>query len=77
MATYDMMTEYEAEDNIRRKATFMAYGDVYPEISKAAGGFLFDKSSDRCNVKKGVVGSSKDTDGKSSRMNSFTAWKGR
>ena len=28
------------------------------------------KATDRCNVKKGVVGSTKDTDGKSSRMNS-------
>lgn len=70
IASFDMMSEYEAEDDVRRKATFMAYGDVYPELSKVSGGFLFDKSNDRCNVKKGVVGSTKDTDGKSSRMNS-------
>ncbi len=70
MATYDMMAAYEAEDDIRRKATFMAYGDVYPEINKANGGYLYEKATDRCNVKKGVVGSTKDTDGKSSRMNS-------
>lgn len=70
MATYDMMAAYEVEDDIRRKATFMAYGDVYPEINKANGGYLYEKATDRCNVKKGVVGSTKDTDGKSSRMNS-------
>jgi hypothetical protein len=65
-----MMSEYEREDSLRRKATFMAYGDVYPEINKANGGYLYEKATDRCNVKKGVVGSTKDTDGKSSRMNS-------
>jgi hypothetical protein len=69
-ASYDMMSEYEREDSLRRKATFMAYGDVYPEINKANGGYLYEKATDRCNVKKGVVGSTKDTDGKSSRMNS-------
>jgi len=70
MASYDMMAAYEPDDDIRRKATFMAYGDVYPEINKANGGYLYEKATDRCNVKKGVVGSTKDTDGKSSRMNS-------
>lgn len=70
MASYDMMSEYEAQDDVRRKATFMAYGDYYAEISKAAGGYTYKKATDRCNVKKGVVGSTKDTDGKSSRMNS-------
>ena len=69
-ASYDMMSEYEREGSLRRKATFMAYGDVYPEINKANGGYLYEKATDRCNVKKGVVGSTKDTDGKSSRMNS-------
>ncbi len=69
-ASYDMMSEYEREDSLRRKATFMAYGDVYPEINKANGGYLYEKATDRCNVKKGVVGSPKDTDGKSARMNS-------
>lgn len=70
MASYDMMAAYEPDDDIRRKATFMAYGDLYPEINKANGGYLYEKATDRCNVKKGVVGSTKDTDGKSSRMNS-------
>lgn len=70
MASYDMMVEYEAQDSLRRKATFMAYGDFYPEISKASGGYKFTKATDRCNVKKGVVGSTKDTNGKSARMNS-------
>lgn len=70
MASFDMMSEYEVPDSLRRKATFMANGDVYPEISKAAGGYKYTKATDRCNVKKGVVGSTKDTNGKSTRMNS-------
>lgn len=69
MASSNMMSEYTTPDSIRRKASFMALGDLYPEISKAAGGYIF-KGTDRCNVKKGVVGSTKDTNGKSTRMNS-------
>lgn len=45
-ASYDMMSEYEREDSLRRKATFMAYGDVYPEINKAKW-WLFVRKSDR------------------------------
>ena len=70
MASFDMMKEYEATDDIRRKATFMAYGDFYPELVKSAGGYTYEKATDRCNIKKGVVGSTKDTNGKSARMNS-------
>jgi len=73
MASYNMMSEYETGDSLRRKATFMAYGDTYPELVKAAGGYTYTtihNSKKACNVKKGVVGSTKDTDGKSTRMNS-------
>ena len=70
MASFDMMKEYETTDDIRRKATFMAYGDFYPELVKSAGGYTYEKATDRCNIKKGVVGSTKDTNGKSARMNS-------
>ena len=64
----NVVMEYEPGD-LRRKATWMAYGDVYPEISKATGGFLYEKTQQALNVKKGVVGSTKDN-AKISRMNS-------
>ena len=62
---YDMIREYEANDTIRRKATWMGYGDYYPEINQANGGLLYERnvsgnSSTALNVKKGVVGSNKD-----------------
>ena len=73
MASYNVMTEYETGDSLRRKSTFMAYGDTYPDLSKIAGGYTYTtlhNSKKACNVKKGVVGSTKDTGGKSSPMNS-------
>lgn len=73
MASYNMMSEYETGDSIRRKSTFMAYGDKYNELSKSAGGYVYTtlhNSKKACNVKKGVVGSTADTDGKSTKMNS-------
>jgi len=62
---YDMIKEYEKNDTIRRKATWMGYGDHYPEINKANGGITYNRnvsgnSSTTLNVKKGVTGSSKD-----------------
>lgn len=62
---YDMISEYEANDTIRRKATWMGYGDHYPEINKANGGLLYERNasgsaSTTLNVKKGVTGSNKD-----------------
>lgn len=64
----NVIFEYEQGD-VRRKATWMAYGDVYPEISKATGGFTYEKTREALNVKKGVVGSTKDN-AKITRMNS-------
>lgn len=64
----NVVREYERGD-LRRKATWMAYGDVYTEISKATGGFTYEKTQEALNVKKGVVGSTKDN-AKISRMNS-------
>jgi hypothetical protein len=63
-----VLQEYEAKD-LRRKATWMSKGDSYPEISKATGGLTVDESDQYCNVKKGVVGSTKDNPS-ISRMNS-------
>lgn len=68
-ASWDMINEYDKQDTLRRKATFTTYGDFYPELVKAAGGYLYE-AKDRANVKKGVVGSGKDTDGIVQRMNS-------
>lgn len=68
-ASWDMINEYAAQDTLRRKATFTTYGTFYPELVKAAGGYLYE-DKDRANVKKGVVGSGKDTDGVVQRMNS-------
>lgn len=67
-ASYDILQEYEQED-VRRKATWMGYGDYYPEINKANGGYTYEKTDEALNVKKGVVGSTKDN-AKISRMNS-------
>ncbi len=62
MCTYDMINEYELNDTIRRKATWMGYGDYYPEFGE---GFTYTRNangdaSTRLNIKKGVTGSSKD-----------------
>jgi hypothetical protein len=67
-ASYNVLLEYETKD-LRRKATWMGYGDYYPEISKSSGGFTYEKTEEACNVKKGVVGSTKDN-ASISRMNS-------
>ena len=62
---YDMAKEYELNDTIRRKATWMGQGDYYPEINKADGGLTYDEETFSgaprwLSVKKGVTGSSKD-----------------
>lgn len=67
-ASYNVLQEYESKD-VRRKATWMADNDFYPEISKANGGYTVDHTNDFVTVKKGVVGSTKDNS-KISRMNS-------
>nr|WP_315203757.1 RagB/SusD family nutrient uptake outer membrane protein [uncultured Flavobacterium sp.] len=67
-ASYDVLKEYESKDT-RRKATWMGDDDFYPEISKANGGYTVDHEKSFLNVKKGVVGSTKDN-AKTSRMNS-------
>ncbi|VBB48391.1 RagB/SusD family protein [uncultured Paludibacter sp.] len=71
---YDAIKEYETTDTIRRKATWMGYGDHYPEINKANGGLTYTQnesgnSSTTLNIKKGVVGSNKDNPAVA-RMNS-------
>lgn len=68
-ASWDMINEYDVKDTERLHTTFATYGAEYPELVKAAGGYIYEET-DRCNVKKGVVGSSKDNDGIVQRMNS-------
>ncbi|TDW52812.1 putative outer membrane starch-binding protein [Flavobacterium sp. 270] len=67
-ASYDVLKEYESKD-VRRKATWMADNDFYAEISKSNGGYTVDHANNFVNVKKGVVGSTKDNS-KITRMNS-------
>ena len=62
---YDMAKEYEENDIIRRKATWMGNGDHYPEINKADGGLTYNEVTFSAaprwlSVKKGVTGSNKD-----------------
>ena len=68
-ASWDMIREYDPMEDVRLYTTFATYGAEYPDINKAAGGYLYEVT-DRCNVKKGVSGSSKDTDGMAAYMNS-------
>lgn len=68
-ASWDMIREYDSQEDVRLYATFATYEAEYPDINKAAGGYTYDET-DRVNIKKGVVGSSKDTDGVVARMNS-------
>ena len=58
-ASYDVLQIYETND-LRRKATWMADGDFYPEINQENGGYTVDHENTYVNVKKGVVGSTKD-----------------
>lgn len=58
-ASYDVLLEYDTNDE-RRKATWMADGDFYPEINQANGGYTVDHENTYVNVKKGVVGSNRD-----------------
>ncbi|OYX27207.1 MAG: RagB/SusD family nutrient uptake outer membrane protein [Flavobacteriales bacterium 32-35-8] len=67
-ASNDILYEYETKD-IRRKATWMADGDFYSEINIANGGYTVDHDNTFVNVKKGVVGSTKDN-AKISKQNS-------
>jgi hypothetical protein len=68
-ASWDMIREYDSDETVRLHSTFATYGAEYPEINQAAGGYLYEET-DRANIKKGVVGSSKDTEGVAVRMNS-------
>jgi hypothetical protein len=36
---YDLYQMYSAKDTVRRKATIMLNGDLYPELNAAGGGY--------------------------------------
>jgi len=59
VAQPNVIWEYEQGDT-RRKATWMAYGDYYPELMSDKGGLTFEYSQTQLNCKKYVCGSSKD-----------------
>nr|WP_315197622.1 RagB/SusD family nutrient uptake outer membrane protein [uncultured Flavobacterium sp.] len=76
-ASNDILYEYETKDK-RRHDTWMADDDNYPEINKAnvgdplkniKPGYTVDHANTFVNVKKGVVGSTKDNS-KISKQNS-------
>jgi hypothetical protein len=67
-ASNDILYEYETKDK-RRHATWMADEDYYAEIGIANGGATVDHENTYLNVKKGVVGSTKDNS-KISKQNS-------
>ncbi len=70
-ASSDVLPEYENGD-LRRKETWMTAGDFYDDINTSNGGYthLPDVTeATYCNVKKWVVGSTKDNP-KVTRMNS-------
>lgn len=59
--SYDIYRKYQLGDT-RRRATFMQSGDVYTEILKKEGGYKVTNTYP--HVKKYVVGTPDDTDGK-------------
>lgn len=67
-ASNDVLYEYETKDK-RRHATWMADEDHYETINVANGGYTVDHDNTFVNVKKGVVGSTKDNS-KTTRQNS-------
>lgn len=62
-ASADYLKSVDPADSIRRKATFMLMGDHYPEIRQKDGGLKYDVGY-IANVKKYVIGTAADNDGK-------------
>lgn len=59
VAQPNVIWEYSPQDK-RRKATWMAYGDFYPELMSDKGGLNVEYSETQLNCKKYVCGSNKD-----------------
>nr|WP_294947364.1 RagB/SusD family nutrient uptake outer membrane protein [uncultured Mucilaginibacter sp.] len=54
--TYDLYRMYSDNDTVRRKATIMLTGDLYPELDQAHGGY----KATMVGLKKHIVGNEKD-----------------
>lgn len=63
-ASWNLVQEYDPQDRIRRHATICTYGDYYPELCKSIGGYTYGITTggydNKCNIKKGVIGSLAD-----------------
>lgn len=67
-ASYDYLVNLDPADSVRRKATFMLPGDVYPELIKAKGGWKEPIPADDAyetfaHFKKYIVGGPDDNGG--------------
>lgn len=58
----DLFSNKYVSGDTRRKATYMQSGDVYPELLKASGGYTVTSTTP--NLKKYIVGTPADNDGK-------------
>ncbi|HMH20851.1 MAG TPA: RagB/SusD family nutrient uptake outer membrane protein [Puia sp.] len=69
----DLISYYLANsaDSIRRKATIMFPGDVYPELDQKDGGVAVPASTSYAYVKKYIVGSPADNGGKGAFMAAY------
>ena len=67
-ASYDYLVNLDPADSVRRKATFMLPGDLYPELIKAKGGWKEPIPADNAwetfaHFKKYIVGGADDNGG--------------
>jgi starch-binding outer membrane protein, SusD/RagB family len=67
--TYDLFTQYDARDSLRRKATFMLKDDYYPELNAAGGGYKFKGNS---GLKKHIIGTNVDNSAPTMSLTSST-----
>ena len=73
-ASYDYLVSADPADSVRRKATFMLPGDVYPELIKKEGGYKVpippdDAWTTFANFKKYIVGTPDDNGGLGQQQN--------
>lgn len=64
-ASYDMVSTYKPEDfAVRRHHTIATVGEVYPELNKKNGGYIYNETETgyekKCNVVKHVIGKLED-----------------
>lgn len=63
-ASYDMVRTYDPKDRKRRHATIATVGEFYPELNVQGGGYIYNETEtgydNKCNIKKHVIGTSKD-----------------